>query len=281
MSMGALEGKVAFVTGVARGQGRSHALHLSREGADVIGCDVPVDAGPVPYPLARREDLDETQRQIEALGGRCLLREADVRDADAMTRLVADGVAEFGRLDIVVANAGIWAAAQLATMTDAQWQTVIDTNLTGVFNTVRSAVQPMIEQGEGGRIIAIGSTAARKGQENLGSYAASKWGVIGLIKTFALELAVHQITANAICPAAVRTPIMQNDAIYRLFRPELEHPTQADIEPVLMTIHKLPVAWLEPEDISRVVVFLAGEGGRPITGAVYDVTLGMSANWSA
>jgi SDR family mycofactocin-dependent oxidoreductase len=280
--MGLLDGKVALITGVARGQGRSHALALAREGADIVGCDLLADAASVPYALSRPEDLEETRRGIEELDRRCLLTQADVRDPDAMRQLVADGLSELGRLDIVVPNAGIWAAAPLAEMTDEQWRTVIDINLTGVFNTVRAAVQPMIAQGSG-RIVATASTAARAGMGNFGNYVATKWGVIGMVKTFAIELAPHNITANAICPAAVRTDMMyENKALYRLFRPDLEDPQTADVEQTIMTaLHKLPTPWIEASDISEVVVFLASDKARFISGTAIDVTAGLSADWGA
>ena len=280
--MGLLDGQVALITGLARGQGRTHALALAREGADIIGCDLVSDMPAVPYALAGSDDLEETKRLVEETGRRCVAVHADTRDAQAMIDLAGRAVDELGRLDIVIPNAGIWAAAPLAEMTDEQWATVVDTNLTGVFNTVRAAVRPMIDQSSG-RVIATASTAARAGMANFGNYVAAKWGVIGLVKTFALELAPHNITANAICPSAVRTDMMfENEALYRIFRPDLETPTTADVEETIMTaLHKLPTPWVEAQDISEVVVFLASEKARYITGTAIDVTAGLSATWGA
>jgi len=280
--MGQLDGKVALITGGARGQGRTHALALAREGAEIAITDLHEDIAPVPYAMASRDDLEETARQVEAEGRRCLALSADVRSAEQMDDAVARTVAELGSVDVLCANAGIWAAAPLAEMSDEQWRAVIDINLTGVFNSLRAAARPMIEQGSG-RIIATASTAGRAGMANFGNYVAAKWGVIGMVKSAAIELAPHRITVNAVCPACVKTDMMyENDALYRVFCPELEQPTTADVEEVIVTaLHTLPDPWIEPEEISDVIVFLASERGRHITGTGIDVTAGASAGWGA
>jgi SDR family mycofactocin-dependent oxidoreductase len=277
-----LEGKTALITGAARGQGRTHAVALAREGANVVVTDLHEEISPVPYGMASAEDLAETVRRVEAEGVEALPLTVDVRDADAVDAAARAAVERFGSLDVVCANAGIWAAAELAEMTEEQWQTVIDINLTGVFHTVRAAAREMKAQNSG-RIICTASTAGRAGMANFGNYVAAKWGVIGLVKTAALELAPHHVTVNAICPACVKTDMMfENQALYEVFRPDLEAPTTADIEATIEeALHKLPEPWIEPEEVSDIVVFLASERGRHITGTGIDITMGASATWGA
>lgn len=278
-----LEGKTALITGAARGQGRTHAVALAQEGANVVVTDLHEQRlGPVPYPLAVADDLAETVRLVEAEGVRALPLSVDVRDAAAVDGAARRAVEEFGSLDVACANAGVWAAEEIAEMSDEQWQTVIDINLTGVFHTVRAAAREMRPQGSG-RIIATASTAARAGMANFGNYVAAKWGVIGLVKSAALELAPHHITVNAICPACVRTDMMfENQALYHVFRPDLDTPTTADIEATIEeALHKLPEPWIEPEEVSAIVVFLASERGKHISGTGIDITMGTSATWGA
>ena len=277
-----LHGKVALVTGGARGQGRSHALALAREGADVVVTDALQEMPPAPYALATRADLDQTVRLVEKEGARCLAIEADVRSSEQMDAAVAQTVAELGSLDILCANAGIWAAAELTEMTDEQWQTVIDINLTGVFNSIRAAARPMREQSSG-RIVATSSVAGRMGMHAFGNYVASKWGVIGLVKTAALELAPYRVTANAVCPATVRTDMcFENEALYALMRPEVDRPTTAEIdETIIETLHRIPDAWIEPEEISAAIVYLCSERARHISGTAIDISVGLSGTWSA
>jgi SDR family mycofactocin-dependent oxidoreductase len=277
-----LEGKVALITGAARGMGRTHAVALARQGASVVVSDLHEEISPVPYALADADDLAETVRLVEAEDSRALAITADVRKSDQVDAAAARAVEEFGSLDVVCANAGIWAASDLASMTDEQWQTVIDINLTGVFHTVRAAANQMVPQGSG-TIICTASTAARSGMANFGNYVAAKWGVLGLVKTAALELAPHSITVNAICPACVKTDMMyENQALYGVFCPDLEEPTTADVEGVILeALHKLPEPWIEPEEVSDIVVFLASERGKHITGTGIDITSGVSATWGA
>ncbi len=278
-----LEGKTALITGAARGQGRTHAVALAKAGANVVCTDLhQADLAPVPYRLAVASDLEETIRQVEAEGVKAVSMTVDVREADQVDAAADRAVAEFGSLDVVCANAGIWAAEELSKMSDEQWQTVIDINLTGVFHTIRAAARKMVEQ-DSGRIICTSSTAGRGGMANFGNYVAAKWGVLGMVKSAALELAPNHITVNAICPACVKTDMMfENKALYHVFRPDLEDPTTADIEGTIMeALHKLPEPWIEPEEVSEIVVFLASERGRHITGTGIDITAGLSATWSA
>ncbi len=277
-----LEGKTALITGAARGQGRTHAVALAREGANVVVTDLHEEISPVPYKLAVASDLEETVRLVEAEGVKAVPMTVDVRSSDQVNAAADRAVEEFGSLDVACCNAGIWAAEELSKMTDEQWQTVIDINLTGVFNTLRAAAQKMIPQ-DSGRIICTASTAGRAGMANFGNYVAAKWGVIGMVKSAALELAPNHITVNAICPACVRTDMMyENKALYGVFRPDLEAPTTEDIEGTIMeALHKLPEPWIEPEEISDIVVFLASDKGRHITGTGIDITAGLSATWGA
>ena len=279
--MGEFDGKVAFITGGARGQGRAHAVALAMGGASVVVVDVDQDIEECPYPLSRDSDLQETVRLVEEAGGRGLGITADVRSFEQVSAAVARATAEFGSVDILCANAGIWSAHLVAEMSIESWQTVIDVNLTGVFNSIRAVVPQMIEK-KWGRIIATSSTAGRQAEIHMGNYGAAKWGVIGLIKCVALELGEHHITANAICPAMVRTGMTNNQPLYELFRPDVENPTVADIEEqIIRDKHVIPDAWIEPEEVSEIVTLLASERGKHISGTAIDITAGTSGRWSA
>jgi len=222
--MGKLEGKVAFITGAARGQGRSHAVRLAQEGADVIAVDLCEQIDTVPYPMATAEDLQETVREVEALDRRIVASVADVRSLSALEQAVRDGVAQLGRLDIVLANAGIAPMGAEEDPTVA-WQDVIDVNLTGVWNTVRAAAPVLVEQGEGGAIVLTSSTAGLKGigGESGGGqgYTAAKHGVVGLMRTFANTLAQHRIRVNTVHPTNVNPPLFMNERTMKLCRPAL------------------------------------------------------------
>ena len=206
--MGRCEGKVALVTGAARGQGRAHAVRLAEEGADIIAADIcrPVDT--VTYAGASSDDLAETTALVEKTGRHILAREVDVRDLMGLTQLVADGVAEFGRLDIVVANAGIMTAGRLWELSPEQWNEVIGVNLTGVWNTIKATVPVLIDQGEGGSVILTSSVAGLVGQPFVGHYAASKHGVVGLCRSLANELGEYNIRVNSVHPVGVNTEMV-------------------------------------------------------------------------
>jgi SDR family mycofactocin-dependent oxidoreductase len=272
---GRLAGKVAFISGAARGQGRAHAIRMAEEGADIIGFDA---AGPLPSqgaPAASPEDLAETARQVEERDRRVIARQADASDLGAVTAVLDEGIAEFGRLDIVVANAGVQGNPAPIVQTSAEeWGAVIASNLTGVFNTARAAAPHIIAGGRGGSIILTSSSIALRAQPGLGPYGSSKTGIIGLMRALALELGEHSIRVNSIHPTTVRTPMLINDINFRLFRPDLEQPTLEDVEPVYRTLNVLPVPWVEPEDIANAAVFLASEEGRYITGVALPVDAG-------
>lgn len=277
--MSRFDGKVALITGGARGQGRSHALAFAAEGADVAILDACADMPAVPYGLAGPADLEQTRKDVEALDRRCVAVQADVRDGQALRDAVAEVTTELGGLDILVANAGVASYHRVGEMPDEEWRTVIDINLTGVFHAVSAVVPVMLAQGQG-RIIATSSTMGRMGSRNAAHYSASKWGVIGLIKSVALEVASSGVTANAVAPTSVDTPLIQNEEVYRLFCPELENPTWEDAAPRFAALNPAGVPHIEASDVSRAVLFLASDEARYITGAVLDVTAGKSGTWT-
>ncbi|TKJ22887.1 mycofactocin-coupled SDR family oxidoreductase [Blastococcus sp. CCUG 61487] len=262
--MGMLEGRVAFITGVARGQGRSHAVRLAQEGADIIGVDISTGVGSVGYPLATAEDLAETVRQVEALDRRIVATEADVRDTAALKAALVRGVAELGRLDIVLANAGIASFAPIEDISDEMWDDMIGINLTGVFKTVRAAVPHLKAHGEGGSIVLTSSTSGIKGLANLAHYVAAKHGVVGLVKTFANELAPHMIRVNSIHPTSVDTDMIHNLETYATFRPDkpADQVTRDDVAESFQQLNAMPVKWVEAVDISNAIVFLCSDMGR-------------------
>jgi SDR family mycofactocin-dependent oxidoreductase len=272
--MGRVSGKVAFISGAARGQGRSHALRLAEEGADIIAFDLMEDLATVPYPESRQSDLDETVRLVEALDRRILARKVDVRDQAALDQLVADGVAEFGHIDIVLGNAGIISYAKTWEMSEEMWQEMLDINLTGVWKTVKAAIPAMIDGGRGGSIILTSSTAGIAGFGNIAHYVAAKHGVVGLAKSLANELAEHWIRVNTIHPTNVATDMILNEPAYKLFRPDLENPTQDDAAPAFVKMNLLPIPWVEARDISNAVLFLASDEARYVTGVQFPVDAG-------
>ena len=273
--MSSLEGRVAFVTGAARGQGRSHAVTLAKAGADVVITDIGEDIASAPYHLATLADLHETERQITALGRRSLARQADVRHSGELDAVVAEAVRVFGGIDIVCANAGIGPHFRKTwELTDADWNDVLDVNLTGVFHTVRAVIPPMIERGAGGSIILTSSLAGLKGYSNIAAYVAAKHGVNGLMRTLANELGPWNIRVNTVCPGLINTPMMMNPPTYAVFRPELDNPGREDAAEVFRTMQVLPATWLEPVDVSEVVRFLASDEARFLTGAAIPVDAG-------
>jgi SDR family mycofactocin-dependent oxidoreductase len=272
---GRVEGKVAFITGAARGQGRSHAVRLAEEGADIIAVDICAPLAGVSFPMSTPADLDETVAQVKALGRRIHAVVADVRDPDALKAVVDDGVTQFGRLDIVVANAGIGSdGTTLDKMTEPIWQDTIDINLTGVWRTAKVSIPHIIAGGRGGSIILTSSVGGLKAYPHIGHYIAAKHGVVGLMRTLAVELGAHGIRVNSVHPTQVNTPMVMHEGTYRMFRPDLENPTVDDFAAVSQSMHILPTPWVEPHDISNAVLFLASDEGRFVTGATLPIDAG-------
>ncbi len=269
--MGMLEGKVAFITGAARGQGRSHAVRLAQEGADIIAVDLCKQVDSVKYPMSTPEDLAETVRLVEELDRRIIASEADVRDPGALNAAVADGVAKLGRVDIVLANAGIAAMSAVEEDPLAAFHDTIAINLFGVRNTVHAAAQIMIDQGDGGSIVITSSTQGLTGRGGGGSgagdgYVAAKHGVVGLMRSYAHWLAPHNIRVNTIHPTGVATPMIMNDVIGELIA---ANPTMADAMANLM-----PVPVVEAVDISNAVLYLVSDMGRYVSGVTLPVDAG-------
>ncbi len=271
--MGSLDGKVAFITGVARGQGRSHAVRLAAEGASIIGADICADIASNGYPMASRAELDETVALVEAKGGKMIASVADVRDFHALKAAVDDGVEQFGRLDIVLANAGIATMAFRELTIDEeleQWTDVVDVNLVGAFHTAKAAIPHLIAGQRGGSIVFTSSTAGLKGFGGLQGgglgYAASKHGIVGLMRTLANALAPHNIRVNTVHPTAVRTMMAVNPAMVAFLEnypdggPHLQNP--------------LPVDMLEPEDVSAAIAYLVSDDAKYVTGVTFPVDAG-------
>lgn len=266
--MGSLHGKVAFITGAARGQGRAHAVKLASEGADIIAVDLCDQIASVPYPMATPDDLAATVKLVEDTGSRIVARQADVRDRAAMKTALAEGIAELGRLDIVIANAGI--APMLG---EDAWQDVLDVNLTGVYHTVDVAMRPLIKQGEGGSIVLTNSVVGLVGigapiAGSLG-YTASKHAMVGLMRAYANFLAAYNIRVNSVHPAGVNTPMIDNE----FTRSWLDGMAQQQQGGPDMS-NALPVETLEPEDIANAVFWLVSDAARYVTGVALPVDAG-------
>ena len=272
---GRVEGKVAFITGAGRGQGRSHAVKLAAEGADIIAIDICHDVEGA-LPMATPDDLTETVKLVEARDRRIIATQADVRDLDGLTAAVHAGVGELGRLDIVVANAGIASlGGPVQEMSQDNWKHTIDINLTGLWNTARAAIPHLVAGGRGGAIVLTSSVGGMHAMPNMSHYISAKHGVIGLMRSLAVELGQHHIRVNSVLPTNVNTPMFMNEGTFKMFRPDLENPTAADVEPVAAQfMHVLPHGWIEPEDVSNAVLFLASDESRYITGVPLPVDLG-------
>jgi SDR family mycofactocin-dependent oxidoreductase len=260
---------VAFVTGAARAQGRAHAVRLAREGADIIALDIcaPVSST-VTYTPATPEDLIETVRLVEAEGRKVLAREVDIRDDAAVRQLVADGVEQFGRLDILVANAGVLGWGRVWELTDEQWDTVIGVNLTGTWRTLRAAIPAMIEAGNGGSIVVVSSSAGLKATPGNGHYAASKFGLTALTNTLAIELGEYNIRVNSIHPYSIDTPMIEPEAMMEIFA---KHPRFVHSFPPMPMQYK---GFMAAEEVSDVVAWLAGDGAGTVTGMQIPVDKG-------
>jgi (+)-trans-carveol dehydrogenase len=271
--MGELDGKVAFITGAGRGQGRASALRLAGEGADIIALDVassPLKS--LSYGLSSSADLDETVRLVQESGRRIVRGVADVRNLAEVQAVVDAGLEQFGKIDIVHANAGIGSWAVTWEMTEEMWREMIDVNLTGVFHTVRAALPSMVARGEGGVVVLTSSTAGLIGYMNTAHYTAAKHGVIGLMKVLAQELGPHRIRVNAICPTTVNTPLVINDATFELFAPDVENPGPDDVREAFAGLNSYAdLPWIEPEDVAEAVFWLCSPHARYVTGIALPI----------
>ncbi|TYL44887.1 NAD(P)-dependent oxidoreductase [Nocardioides sp. BGMRC 2183] len=269
-----MEGKVAFVTGAARGQGRNHAVRLAEAGADIIAVDICEDIATVTpnYPLATEQDLAETANLVEKTGRRIVTAKADVRDLDQLQQAFDQGVAELGRVDTVVANAGIATFGRAWELSPEQWHDMIDVNLTGVWHTAKVAIPRLLEQDQGGCLLFTSSIGGLKGIQGVGHYVAAKHGIVGLMRTLANELAPHSIRVNTIHPTNVDTTMIKNPGTFAMFSPE--DPSEEKAVAGFTTLNGLPVPWVECDDITNAVLYLASDAGRFVTGTTHTVDAG-------
>ncbi|WP_006245984.1 mycofactocin-coupled SDR family oxidoreductase [Mycolicibacterium tusciae] len=278
-TVGRVAGKVAFITGAARGQGREHAIRLAEEGADIIAVDICGDIDGAPYPLATEADLDETAALVEKLDRRIVTAKADVRDVEALGTALQQGIDELGRPDIVIANAGISGSpAPAALIEEAAWQTMLDINITGVWHTIKVAV-PHMSDGRGGSIILVSSMLGLRGGGYMAHYASAKHAVVGLMNSLANELAPQWIRVNSIHPGNVLTPMIDNEQFHRTLRPDLAEPTMADAAELIGHFHMLPVPYFEARAVSNAVLFLASDEAKYITGAALPIDAGATAKF--
>ena len=275
--MGKLDGKVAFITGVARGQGRSHAIRLAEEGADIIALDICKDIDTVPYSMATEEDLAETVTQVEARDRRIVARVGDVRDFATVNAIVSGGVAELGRLDIVVANAGIWASSPFNEVPEQVYRDGLDVMLNGPYYTCRAAIPHILAGGQGGSVVIISSSAGLVGFPGQVQYNVAKHGLVGLMRTLANEFAPQMIRVNSIHPCTVRTAMIDHPTIHRVFSPDLDNPTIEDSRSAFAGMNMLPIPWIEPIDISNAVAWLVSDEARYVTGVTLPVDAGSVA----
>jgi len=274
---GLLQGKVALVSGAARGQGRSHAVTMAAEGADIIAFDVCEAVTAQGAPAANEADLAVTAKLVEAHDRRVITAKLDVREHDSVCEFVASAAAELGGVNVVVANAGInGPGVTLAETRFQDWASVIATNLTGVFSTVAAALPTMLAGGVGGSIVLVSSSLALRPAMHFGAYIASKHGIVGLMRTLALELGGAAIRVNSVHPTGVGTDLLLNESTYRLFRPDLQDPRLDDAMQSFYDLNVLNIPWVETIDVSNLVLFLASDASRYITGSSIPVDAGMS-----
>jgi len=277
--MGRVDGKVALITGAARGQGRSHAIRLAEEGADIIAVDICTDLDTTGYAGATGEDLDITTKLVEELDRQIIARQVDVRDSAALTAVVDEAVKELGHIDIVLGNAGICSFGLSWELSDEVWQEMIDINLTGVWKTTKAAIPHMIARGSGGSIILTSSVAGLTGVGLGAHYSAAKHGVVGLMRTLAVELAQQGIRVNSVHPTTVETPMVDNPALFQVMVPTVENPTREQVCEVITGLNAMKVPWIQPVDVSNAVLFLASDESRYITGVQLPVDAGATLAW--
>lgn len=269
-----LKDQVVLVTGAARGQGRSHALAAAEEGADIVAVDVCETFSTVAYEMATEDELRGTVALVEKLGRRAVPVVCDVRDRDALAEKVGAAVAELGRLDAAVINAGICVVTPAEKISVEEWADVVGTDLTGAFNTAQVAIPLIDAGGRGGSMVFTGSATTIRPVPNMAHYIAAKHGVVGLARALARELAERRIRVNVVHPTNCDTPMIQNQAMWDLFAPDVENPTREDVKPAFETMTALDTPWVFPEDVSRAVMFLLSEEARFTTGSELQVTAG-------
>lgn len=276
---GRLAGKVAFITGAARGQGRNHAVRMAEQGADIIAVDIceQIDTVTPFYPLATSDELEETVKAVEATGQRIVARKADVRDLDGLQTAFDEGVEQLGRIDIVVANAGIATYGKSWEITPEMWKDMIDVNLTGVFHTAKVAIPKLIEQGEGGSMVFTSSIGGLKGVQHVAHYVSAKHGIVGLMRTMSNELAPHKVRVNTVHPTNVATMMIQNPGTYSMFVPDDPEPTEEKAIPGMLGLNSLEVPWVECDDITNAILYLTSDDGRYVTGTTMTVDAGAFA----
>ena len=275
--MGRMDGKVAMITGAARGQGRSHALRLAEEGADIIAVDICDHIDTVPFSMGSADDLAETVKLVENLDRRIVARQADVRHSSQIKAALDEGLSEFGHVDVLCANAGIASMGITWELTDEQWQDVLDVNLTGVWRTIKAVLPTMIEQGTGGSIVITSSMAGILGLGGIAHYTAAKHGVIGLMRSLVNELTGQRIRVNCVNPTTVNTDMIQNDA----FEGFCQTVAGVSMAQMFQSLHTIPVPWVEPIDISNAVLFLASDESRYVTGLNLWVDAGLGTKVGA
>jgi SDR family mycofactocin-dependent oxidoreductase len=251
-------------------------VRFAEEGADIIAVDICEQIETIIYPLATEEDLAETARLVTERGQRILTRKVDVRDLAALADVVSDGVKQFGRLDVAVANAGVAGGASVGDMTPQEWQVMIDIDQTGVWNTCKAAIPHIRQGGQGGAIVLTSSELGLRASPNVAHYTAAKHAVIGLMRTLAIELGPEHIRVNAVLPTEVSTPMVMNDVFFNLFCPDVDNPGPEDLAQITTPLHVLPVPWVEAGDVSNAVLFLASDEARYITGTSLLVDAGGS-----
>lgn len=273
--VGRLEGRVALITGAARGQGRAHALRMAEEGAHIVAIDIGGGVATARYPVANADDLAETVDLVDRYDCRILARQVDVRDQAALIETVDEAKATLGPVDIVVANAGINQDPGASwSISEQIWQEMIDINLTGVWHTVKAAIPGMVDAGRGGAITLTSSVAGLKAAANISAYVAAKHALVGLMRSLAIELAPHGIRVNTVHPTTVNTDMILNDLTYRLFCPDMENPTLDDALDRFRSFNLMPVPWVESVDIANAVLWLSSDEARYITGATLPIDAG-------
>jgi SDR family mycofactocin-dependent oxidoreductase len=268
--MGRVEGKVAFITGAARGQGRSHAVRLAEEGADIIAVDI-CEQLDVPYEMSTPEDLEETVRLVEAQGRRIVARQGDVRDFASLEMAVEDGVAELGRLDIVIANAGICSFDPVEELSEEKWGEMLDINLSGCWRTAKAAIPRLAD---GGSIILTSSAAGLRGYAGLAHYVTAKHGLIGLMRAMAHELGPRGIRVNCVNPTQVETDMLMNQGTYNMFRPDLDRASKEEFAEASQMGMLIPVPWVQSSDVTNAVLFLASDESKFVTALALPVDAG-------